>query len=57
MLDSISLKSIIDLGDSSISLCPTKFEKSSKKREGGKRGHGCAGFSFSYCNEARGAKE
>lgn len=50
-LDSIFLKGIIDLGDASISLCPTELEKNSKKSEGGKRGHGCA--SFSYCNEAK----
>lgn len=43
-LDSISLKSIIDLGDASITLCPTNFEKSSKEREGRKRGYGCAGL-------------
>lgn len=36
MLDSISLKSIIDLGDSKTRLCSTKFGKSSEKRGGGK---------------------
>lgn len=56
-LNSMHLKSIIDLGDASISLCPTKFEKCRKKKEGGKRGHDRADFSFCYRNEAKEAKE
>lgn len=53
MLNSLSLKSIIDLATTSL----TKSEKSNKKRKGGKRGHGHAGFSFTYCEEVQLAKE
>lgn len=55
-LNSISLKSIIDLSDASIRFCPTKFEKSGEQLQRGKRGCGCAGFSFSYCSEGEKAK-
>lgn len=54
---SISLKSVIDLGNSSTSLYSTRFGKSGKKRGGGKRGCGCAGSSFSHFDEGKEAKE
>lgn len=57
MLDSISLKSVIDLADSSTSLCYTEFGKNSKKRGGGKRVCGCASSSLSHFHEGKEAKE